>query len=420
MKLSVELHGQLVGTLAQDVRGQIWFEYAPTWLTHGFALSPMPSFALKPGAFKASNLNFQGLHGVFNDALPDGWGLLLMDRVLQRNLGWATHQITPLHRLAYMGNRAMGALEFKPVLENTPTSVAAPSLPQLAEDAVLVQEGIASDVLSALHIHGGSPGGARPKVTVAIHHLDPSQLLSGFDVLPEHFEHWIVKFRTHTNDPVCMGRIELAYARMAQAAGIDMPPTQLITTQVRGEQEDFFAVKRFDRIHNQKRHVISLGGMLDASHRDPCLDYIELLKAVHHATKNHQDVLRAFKLMVFNVLAHNKDDHVKNFAFIHNGQSWELSPAFDLTFSQGMNNQHTTAIAGQGNPNLQAIEKVAQSAGIKHWRDLVHDIFNVVAQWPHFAQEQGIPTNIASSYFRAIEQGRCYADCMSKTQNHHI
>ena len=410
MKLSVEMHSHSVGTLAQDARGQIWFEYAPTWLANGFALSPMPSFALRPGAFKATNQHFEGLHGVFNDALPDGWGLLLMDRELKKNLGWAPHQISPLHRLAYMGNRAMGALEFKPVLENTPAPLAAPLLPQLAEDAMLVQEGVASEVLSALHIHGGSPGGARPKVTVGINRLDPSQFLSGFDTLPEHFEHWMVKFRTHHTDPLCMGRIELAYAHMAKAAGIDMPPTQLIAAQVRGVQEDFFAVKRFDRVHNQKLHVLSLGGMLDASHREPCLDYTELLKAVHYVTKNHQDVLRAFKLMVFNVLAHNKDDHVKNFAFLHDGQSWALAPAFDLTFSHGMNNQHTTAIAGQGNPNLQAVEKIAKAAGIKNWRDLVAEVFNAVQQWPRFAQEQGVQPEITDSYFSAMAQSPCFMD----------
>lgn len=116
-ELQVSMAGVAVGTLAQTERGQIWFEYDPAWIQSGFALSPTPSFALKSGAFKATNNTFDGLHGVFNDALPDGWGLLLMDRALKNKLGWDFHEITPLDRLAYIGNRAMGALEFKPTLD---------------------------------------------------------------------------------------------------------------------------------------------------------------------------------------------------------------------------------------------------------------------------------------------------------------
>ena len=117
--LQVSMSGEVVGTLAQSERGQIWFEYDPTWIKSGFAVSPMASFELKSGAFKATNNNFDGLHGVFNDALPDGWGLLLMDRALKNKFGWDVHEITPLDRLAYIGNRAMGALEFKPTTETS-------------------------------------------------------------------------------------------------------------------------------------------------------------------------------------------------------------------------------------------------------------------------------------------------------------
>lgn len=408
-QLGVFMHQHQVGTLAQDDRGQIWFEYNATWLSSGFAISPMPSFSLRPGAFKASNQIFHGLHGIFNDALPDGWGLLLMDRALKKNQHWDAHQITPLDRLAYIGHRAMGALEFKPLLSKEP-AVDAPSLTHLAEEAMLVQEGLADQVLSALYIHGGSPGGARPKVTVAIDAGNNQRLMSGFEKIPETFDHWIVKFRSQATDPQDMGRIELAYAKMAAAAKVEMPPCMLVTAKVRGVEEDFFAVKRFDRVKNQKLHVISLGGMLEASHRQPCLDYTQLLKAVHFATRNIQDVERAFRLMVFNVLAHNKDDHVKNFAFLHDGKRWQFSPAFDLTFSRGMNNQHTTAIAGEGNPNLQAIQKVAEGAGIKHWQTVVNEVFAAVAQWPKFAHAQGVNSTITQQYATAIKADPCYAE----------
>jgi serine/threonine-protein kinase HipA len=408
-QLGVFMHQQLVGTLAQDSRGQIWFEYNAAWLSSGFALSPMPSFGLKAGAFKAANQTFHGLHGIFNDALPDGWGLLLMDRALKKNQLWDAHQITPLDRLAYIGHRAMGALEFKPLLSKE-SAVEAPSLTHLAEEAMLVQEGLADQVLSALYIHGGSPGGARPKVTVAIDAQSSQKLMSGFEEIPDSFDHWIVKFRSQATDPQDMGRIELAYAKMAEAAKVEMPPCMLITAKVRGAEDDFFAVKRFDRVKNQKRHVISLGGMLEASHREPCLDYTQLLKTVHFATRNMQDVERAFRLMVFNVLSHNKDDHVKNFAFLHDSKHWQFAPAFDLTFSGGMNNQHTTAIAGEGNPSLKAIQKVAAGAGIKHWQTIVEEVFTAVAQWPQFAQAQGVSPAITAQYLTAMQAEPCFAE----------
>ena len=409
LKLSVLMAGKAVGTLAQDERGQVWFEYDAAWVQHGFALSPMPSFALKSGAFKATRHTFEGLHGVFNDALPDGWGLLLMDRALKQARNWAPHDITPLDRLAYMGNRAMGALQFKPLL-TVGLSAEAPVLDSLAEQAMLAQEGDASQLLAALYVHGGSPGGARPKVTVAMVADVAAPLLSGFETIPDHYGHWMVKFRSNTTDPVCMGRVEMAYAQMAAAAGVDMPPSRLVAATVRGVREDFFAVKRFDRIKNKKLHVISLGGMLDASHREPCLDYTELLKAVHFATKNIQDVERAFRLMVFNVLAHNKDDHVKNFAFLFNGKHWQLAPAFDLTFSGGVGNQHTTAVAGQGNPTLGAMKQVAKGAGIKQADLLIDQVFAAVSQWPRFASEQGVTPDVANAYTQAIQAGPCFAE----------
>jgi len=420
LKLSVLMAGEAVGTLAQDERGQVWFEYDAAWVQHGFALSPMPSFALKLGAFKATRQTFEGLHGVFNDALPDGWGLLLMDRALKQARNWAPHDITPLDRLAYMGNRAMGALQFKPLLA-ADQSAEAPVLDSLAEQAMLAQEGDASQLLAALYVHGGSPGGARPKVTVAMlvdvaadnaasASMQAAPLLSCFETIPDQYDHWMVKFRSNTTDHVCMGRVEMAYAQMAAAAGVDMPPSRLIAATVRGVQEDFFAVQRFDRIKNKKLHVISLGGMLDASHREPCLDYTELLKAVHFATKNIQDVARAFRLMVFNVLAHNKDDHVKNFAFLFNGKHWQLAPAFDLTFSGGVGNQHTTALAGQGNPTLGAMKQVAKGAGIKHADLVIDQVFAAVSQWRRFASEQGVTPGVANVYAQAIQAGPCFAE----------
>lgn len=408
--LDVRMDGRTVGRLAKDPneRGSIWFEYDPEWIKSGFALSPFPPFDLRAGAFKPMSQLFDGLHGVFNDALPDGWGLLLMDRALKGAMDWERHAIEPLDRLAYIGNRAMGALEFRPAMARGQTD-AAVSLESLAESALLVQEGRAADVLAALYIHGGSPGGARPKVTVAIER-STDKCMSGFGAIPDNFDHWIVKFRARDIDPPCMGRIELAYARMAEAAKVEMPPTRLISFKVRGKREDFFAVQRFDRERNAKKHVISFGGMLEASHRMPSMDYGDLLKATLIATKDAREVDKAFRLMVFNVLAHNKDDHVKNFALIRNARGWAMTQAFDLTFSTGMSGQHTTSVGGEGLPRLEAIAKVARDMQIKDWRDTVAEVFAAVQAWATFATEQKVPKAVWSVYGKAMQAGPCFTE----------
>jgi len=408
--IDVLLDGRSVGRLAKDAneRGSIWFEYDPEWIKSGYALSPFPPFSLRAGAFKPMSQVFDGLHGVFNDALPDGWGLLLMDRALKSALDWDRHAIEPLDRLAYIGNRAMGALEFRPAMacDLTESTV---SLESLAESALLLQEGRAADVLAALYLHGGSPGGARPKVTVAIER-GTDNCMSGFGAIPDNFEHWIVKFRARDADPPCMGRIELAYARMAEAAKVDMPPTRLISVKVRGKREDFFAVQRFDRECNAKKHVISLGGMLEASHRMPSMDYGDLFKATLMATKDAREVNKAFRLMVFNVLAHNKDDHVKNFALVRNAHGWAMTQAFDLTFSAGLGGQHTTSVSGEGLPRLEAIAKLARDMQIKDWRNTVSEVFAAVQAWETFATEQKVPKAIWSVYARAMRAGNCFTE----------
>ncbi len=412
-KLDVLLGGRRVGGLAQSDRGEIWFEYDPGWIKSGFGLSPMKQFDLKLGAFKPKDPLFNGLHGVFDDALPDGWGLMLMDRAMKKNLDWDPHQISPLDRLAYIGNRAMGALEFRPAIADM-TAPSAPSLESLAQDAMLVQEGTATEVLGALYLHGGSPGGARPKVTIAIER-DGDRCMSGFGEIPQNFDHWIVKFRTQKADPDCMGRIELAYARMAAAAKIDMPPSRLISALVRGKKEDFFAVQRFDRVGNSKRHVISLGGMLEISHRTASIDYSALLKAVSFVTKDVTEVAKAFRLMAFNVLAHNKDDHVKNFAFIRGDKAWALTPAYDLTFSGGINNQHTTAVCGEGLPTLGALGKIAEDLQISQWQKVVREVHEAVSSWAKLAAELQVPKPIADKYRRAMESSPCFAELISRS-----
>ena len=180
---------------------------------------------------------------------------------------------------------------------------------------------------------------------------------------------------------------------MARAAGLAMPRTELIKAKVNGKQEAFFAVQRFDRDHNRKIHFLSLSGYTYANHRAPSLDYLDgVMPAVRKLMRSAAEAQEAFRLMVFNVLAHNKDDHAKNFAFLRDPQKdvWELAPAFDLTFNHGMKDNHTTSVNGAGQPTAADIKAVADRHGIKSWKMIVEEVRGAVAQWPGFADEFGL------------------------------
>lgn len=413
-KLRVLHAGRLVGHLAMNARGELAFQYDGTWLNNGFDLAPhsLP-FDDRPNLAPSSV--FAGLHGVLNDSLPDGWGLLIMDRALKQHKNLAPQAITPLDRLAYIGHRGMGALEYQPALLPDEADVDI-SLAQIAEQSEQLLKGDAAVVLEALRICGGSPGGARPKVTVAFS-PDGKTCISGFHDIPDGYSHWIVKFRNDSHageaDPLYAGRLECAYADMARAAGLLMPETRLLPVTVNNRQEHYFAVRRFDRQGNHKLHCLSLAGYAYASHRIPCLDYLDgVLPAVKKLTKNTREIENAFRLMVFNILAHNKDDHSKNFAFLRQPESslWQLAPAFDLTFNHGFNGHHTTAIAGEAKlPGRQHIQSVAQRHKISHWTTIVEEVRAAIANWPQHAQNYDAPKtqiNAIKQAFATIDK-RC-------------
>lgn len=319
-----------------------------------------------------------------------------MDRALKKYRDLERSQITPIDRLAYMGHRCMGALEYQPELlpEQDGNLI---DLADIAAQSEKILRGETIDVLEELRICGGSPGGARPKVTVAFSE-NMETCISSFGDLPEGYSHWIVKFRNDSRhddgDPVDMGRLEMAYADMARAAGLQVPNTRLIELTANRKQEAFFAVQRFDREVNRKIHFLSLAGYAYANHRVPCLDYGSgVLAATKKITKSDKEVEKAFRLMLFNVLAHNKDDHSKNFAYLLDPGSrgaWRLAPAYDLTFNTGMANNHTTAINGSGNPGFADLEKVAAERKVKNWQRVLDEVRGAVARWPEFASNYGI------------------------------
>lgn len=273
MKLSVYLNAynvrRMVGLLYENGK-QIFFEYSPDFLQSGINLSPF-KLPLKPGVFEDEKRTFDGLFGLFNDSLPDGWGCLLLDRKLQRK-GLAYNSITPLLRLAMIGRNPMGALEYEPA-DEAAEEVGNVELDSLANEANKILAGNDSEVLDELLKLNGSSGGARPKI-VAYVSDDRKQIIHGGANPPDNFTPWIIKF-SERHDKRNSGETEYRYSLAAKEAGIDMPPTHLFPSK---NCSGYFGVQRFDRTPQGKVHVHTACGLLHASHRFSCLDYENLLK----------------------------------------------------------------------------------------------------------------------------------------------
>ena len=216
----------------------------------------------------------------------------------------------------------------------------------------------------------GSSGGTRPKILTKI---------DGDD--------WIIKFPS-SYDSKDIGRQEYDYALCAKKCGIDMENVKLFESQ---RCSGYFGTKRFDRVRRDdggmtRRHMVSVSGLLETSHRIPNLDYDLLMRLTFMLTKDIEECMKLYRLMCFNVFAHNRDDHSKNFSFIYldDEKRWVLSPAYDLTYSNSLNGEHATTINGNGvNPGINDLLEVAKKAGldIKAARAAAEDIRECVNEY---------------------------------------
>ena len=353
--LKVFYNDKLVGTLAKTPDRLVAFEYDSKWLTTGFSISPF-SLPLQKKVFLPKYEPFNGLFGVFNDSLPDGWGRLLVDRLFLKNK-INPSEIDSLNRLAVVQESGMGALTYQPEHKfETPNQES--DYDKLAQECSKILESQNSDNLDELFKLGGSSGGARPKILTKINGED-----------------WIIKFPS-SQDTKNIGEQEYKYSLVAKDCGIKMSETRLFESK---NCSGYFGIKRFDRENGKKVHMVSVSGSLETSHRLPNLDYNILMKLTLELTKNYKDIEQLYRLMCFNVFAHNRDDHSKNFSFLYdeNKKEWHLSPAYDLTYSSSFNGEHATTINGEGkNPSLEDILAVAKNIGIKekHALDIALDI----------------------------------------------
>lgn len=350
--LQVYYNERLIGTLAITADQRAAFQYSKTWLEEGFSISPF-SLPLKEQVFVPTKEYFQGLFGVFADSLPDSWGRLLLNRLL-RSHKQNPDDLTVLERLAIVGKSGMGALTYQPE-RVFPRQREDLDLDNLAEQCQKILNTEYSDKLDELYRLGGTSGGARPKIMTSI---------DG--------EQWIIKFPAHV-DGRDAGKMEYDYSCCAKQCGIIMSETRLFPSDT---CKGYFGIKRFDRkmegLEEKRIHMLTAAALLELDFEQPSLDYHSLMKLTKILTEeNAEDMENMFRRMCFNVFAHNRDDHSKNFTYLYDEikDSWRLSPAYDLTYSSTYYGEHTTAVDGNGrNPGRKELLAVGVAAGLEKER----------------------------------------------------
>lgn len=345
-KVNVFYHNFKVGTMALYQNRLAAFEYDSDWLIDGFSISPF-SLPLEKKVFIPKIDPFEGLFGVFSDSLPDGWGRLLVDRLMRKE-GYNPYEIGSLERLAIVGASGMGALTYRPVIPIN-DDYDELSLDEIAKECKKVLTSETCDNLDYLFTKGGSSGGARPKILTKVDNED-----------------WIIKFAS-SDDNEDMGKQEYDYALCAKKCGLEIEEVRLFPSE---NTKGYFGTRRFDRLGDGeagKVHMISAAGILETSHRIPNLDYDILMKLTLQLTKSMEECEKLYRLMCFNVFAHNRDDHSKNFTYMYKEteKRWVLSPAYDLTYSNSIGGEHATTVNGNGkNPTMEDILAVAKKNGL--------------------------------------------------------
>ena len=409
--IEVRIWGKRVGAVALDPKLAYYaFAYEPAWRRTGIELAPltMPlDRSETPFIFPTlPDPTFHRLPGMLADALPDDFGNALIDAWMAEH-GIVKSAVTPLDRLAYMGRRGVGALEFKPAHGSRTESAVPLEMKSLVEAARKALEGdVSRDELAAaalnniIHV-GTSAGGARAKAVVAWN-PQTNVIRSGQFDATEGFEHWILKFdgvgkyeELGPGGPY--GRIEYAYYLMAKEAGIDMYPCRLLEENGRAH----FMTRRFDRDVAEgktiKHHVQTLCAMdhLDFKQRATHA-YAQLFMIITQLKLGDAALDQSFRRMAFNVMAKNCDDHTKNITFrLKQGGEWELAPAYDVTHAYNPQGEWTYQHLMSVNGKFQDIARddfivEADRFGVGRPNNILDAVRAAVENWHHFAEQAGL------------------------------
>ena len=379
--LNQEIH---LGQLVLD-KGTILFKYTEAYLSNGYNISPY-KLTFDNSIQSGPNKPFNGLHGVFDDSLPDAWGSLVMRRHLQQK-GIALETLNSLDQLSYVGENGLGTLIYRPSNNDTEFDSKEIELDLLHTNINEVLKGESSELIDQLFVKNGSPGGARPKI-YADYNQNSDSLIYGSSHLQDGYENWIIKFGT-AMDSNEIANIEMAYYYMALDAGLEMSECKLFVSKTGNR---YFGTKRFDRIGNNRLHMISAAGLLHDDYEHSQLDYGTLLqegKRLVGSAKIHEQIIRQ---AAFNVFAHNRDDHSKNFAFLMNATGeWKFAPSYDLTFSSSSQSQHSTTCAGNGvNPGTKELLELIDHFSIKKGKEIIDQVKETITNWNIYAEKAGL------------------------------
>ena len=374
---------ELIGQLILDGRS-ILFKYSDAYLEAGENLSPN-QLKLDDNPQTTKEKPFNGLFGVFADSLPDAWGYLLIKKRLSADR-IAIESINALDHLTFAGKNSMGALQYRPSVELEQEAIEI-NLDKLNNNISEVLSGESSVVIDDMFRRGGSPGGARPKI-YAGYNPKTDSLISGIANLPEEYEHWIIKFAADV-DSKDIANIELAYYKMALDSGIEMSECRVFNSDT---GNSYFGTKRFDRVGNDKLHMLSAAGLLHDDYEHSTLDYGNLIFQAKKLTNNAQAAEQMFRRAVFNVLSHNRDDHSKNFAFLMDAKGvWSLAPAYDLTFSSSSQGYHSTACArNYVDPGRKELLELANALSINKAKVTIDEIKGIIDGWRMYAELSGV------------------------------
>ena len=356
LKVKVLYRDTPVGTLQLDpASGTCVFEYDRSWLSEGFSISPT-ELPLQSGLFYADKDKLNGCFAVFEDSIPDGYGLYLMERILNRE-GVSLRDLTPLQRLSIIGTSGMGALSYLPMMPGIHHQQELDGIEHLdliQEEALKVLSEKTTGDAEFLYYNSANSGGARPKAMFR----------------SQDGSHWMVKFR-HTYDPLDIGQSEFLYMKTASECGVSIPRIGLI-------MDRYFAIERFDYgVDRQKLHVLSSAALLKTDFRNLDVDYTNLLALTGYLTQDPVQVEEMFRRMVVNLVVDNKDDHAKNFSFICREGTWSLAPAYDITYSPaGSRGEHETSLFYKGDPSLDDVLKAG--VGIRIPRERCMEIIKKV------------------------------------------
>ncbi len=407
-QIGVYIWGQYVGAVALDPKlGYYVFAYDSKFGKSGIELSPLHMLLNdREQTFVFTDLpeaTYKRLPALLADTLPDDFGNALIERYMAEK-GISKSQITPLDRLAYMGKRSMGALEFKPARgpkTQKPTALEMGSLVTEARKAVkgtLDGDDHARAALRSIIDVGTSAGGARAKAVVAWN-VKTGEIRSGQVDAPTGFEHWLLKFDGMGADKELgtaqdYGRIEYAYYLMAVRAGIHMSECRLFVENGRSH----FMTKRFDREKGHiKHHMQTLCAMNHLDYKKKSTNsYEQLFLTIRELSLGRDAEVEAFRRMVFNVMARNCDDHTKNFSFLlRKGGSWELAPAYDVTFAHNpkgeWTSQHLMSVNGKYKDfTAHDVLAVSERFGIGEATSIIRKVRDAIKDWPAFAKIAGV------------------------------